>query len=401
MRPAEGLLESAIADGVFPGACYAFWRDGELEMGAVGSLTYELESLPVTLDTQWDLASLSKVIGTTTAVMILVQEGKLDLDQPVCELIHEFRVNGKEHITFRNLMVHNSGLVAFRPYHLTCTEPSEVMNSIYGEELEVETGADTVYSDLSMILVGESIELISGQGLDEFLWERVFEPLGMRSTGYFGSSPGEASRSQPLPVRSSPFGRFASLPSGRVTRQSFLTDTRGGICVERARCAPTEEVEEWRRTLRIRRCGEEGARRLFGENPLYIQGEVHDPTAAVLGGVAGHAGLFSTIGDLVRFMTHFQNSSEQIVRSDVWCEFTKRQNSQSTRALGWDTKSEIGSSAGPSLGSNSFGHTGYTGTSVWCDPGVRKVAILLTNRVCPTSKNTKILGFRPKFNEFC
>jgi CubicO group peptidase (beta-lactamase class C family) len=157
------------------------------------------------------------------------------------------------------------------------------------------------------------------------------------------------------------------------------------------RSAPTESVEPWRAELRRLR----GQSRLEGQ--IFIQGEVHDPTATVIGGVAGHAGLFSTLDDLVKYMTFLQKGG--IVKLGTIREFTRRQDPKSTRALGWDTKSPEGSSAGTKFGPRSFGHTGYTGTSVWCDPDRGLFAILLTNRVHPTSENTKIIPFRGRFHD--
>jgi len=360
----ESMLLEGIKDGAFPGAGYGVFKDGKLIQGVAGSHTYDGDSVPISLETVWDLASVSKVIGTTTAAMMLVQSGQLDLDHPVSLVIPEFEQNGKGHITFRNLMVHDSGLVAFRPYHQTCQTSQEVMSSIYKEKLTYETGSQMVYSDLSMILVAEAIERITKTKLDEYLKVSVFQKLGMNHTGYF-----------------------------RREHQSFIEK------VSRSGCAPTEEMEDWRKALRENRYGKIGSEAMFGLGPQFVQGEVHDPTATVLDGVAGHAGLFSTVGDLCLFLVAFLTKSQTIIDSDVFKMFTTRQETKSTRALGWDTKSPTGSSAGVSFGSNSFGHTGYTGTSVWCDPDSQKFSVLLTNRVNPTSKNTKILAFRPKFNE--
>ena len=366
MSETDRLLESSIEDGAFPGASYAIWKNGELIQGATGHHTYDEDSPNVTLETVWDLASLSKVIGTTTAAMILVQERLLDLDQPVCSVIPEFGIHQKNKITFRNLMVHDSGLVAFRRYHENCTTASEVMNSFYKEELSYETGTDTIYSDLSMILVSEAIERVTGQRLDGFLKQRVFEPLGMMRSGFF-----------------------------RQAESTFISK------VSRIECAPTETVEPWRTKMRLQRYGSDDSKKLFGKDPIYIQGEVHDPTATVLDGVAGHAGLFSTIGDLSNYLIQFMLGTQRIVGQEVWDLFTNRQDVKSTRALGWDTKSPKGSSAGRTFGEKSFGHTGYTGTSIWCDPEGMKFAILLTNRVHPTSENQKIIAVRPQFHSFC
>jgi CubicO group peptidase (beta-lactamase class C family) len=332
-----------------------------LTTGVAGRHTFRQDTPAITPNTLWDLASLTKVIGTTTAFMMLLQEGKIELDQMVADVIPEFGVNNKQNITFRNLLEHNSGLVAFRPYHLQFTEKERVMDAIYNESLTYATGTETAYSDLSMILVGEAIERLMQTKLDQFLTTNVFEPLGMRDTQYF---------------------RLAESPD------------------RRAKCAPTETIEPWRISLRALRYTQEEQTHLFGKEPNTIQGEVHDPTATVLNGVAGHAGLFSTIGDLCLFAQDFMSERQTLVRSDVKKMFTTKQGDQSTRALGWDTKSPIGSSAGPSFGSKSFGHTGYTGTSIWCDPEDGTFAILLTNRVHPTSNNAKIIAFRPRFNDF-
>jgi len=364
MNPVEELLSTAVQNGIFPGAAYAIWKDGKLIQGAVGNHLYDPASQRVTVNTVWDLASVSKVIGTTSAAILLVQDGLLDLDHPVIKVIPEFGINGKEHVSFRNLMVHDSGLIAFRPYHKTFSNSSDVMTAIYTEKFEYETGAKTVYSDLNMILLAEAMRRLTGKTLDELLRERVFKSLGMKHTGYF-----------------------------RQDKSTFVAN------VLRRDCSPTEVTEPWRVSLRRRRYGDLGTSELFGDKPEFIQGEVHDPTATVLDGVAGHAGLFSTVGDLCTFMANYISDRPKLFDPKQVAKFTKRQNAKSTRGLGWDTKSPQGSSAGKHFGQRSFGHTGYTGTSIWCDPDANLFAILLANRVHPTSQNTKILAFRPTFHD--
>lgn len=365
MQPIEELLKSGIHDGVFPGACYAVGKEGKVSVGAVGHYTYDPDSPKVTNDTIWDLASLSKVIGTTSAVMLLVQRGLLDIEKPVASIIPEFATHEKEKVTFRNLLVHDSGLIAFRPYHQQFSSAEEVMKAIYDEKLVYETGTKSIYSDLSMILVAEAIQRISGKPLDEFLIAEVFRPLGMKHTGYF-----------------------------RLDKPVFASQ------VHRSLCAPTEKTESWRKQLRVQRYGVVGSSELFGSSdPEFIQGEVHDPTATVLDGVAGHAGLFSTIGDLSLFFINYMSPRPKLFDPSLRDLFVKKQGEISTRGLGWDTKSPEGSSAGRYFGPRSYGHTGYTGTSVWCDPEAGLFALLLTNRVHPTSENAKILGFRPQFCE--
>ncbi|MBS1700250.1 MAG: beta-lactamase family protein [Armatimonadetes bacterium] len=364
MEPLDDLLRTAIHEGVFPGAAYAVWREGRMIQGAVGHQTYDPDSPKTTTDCIWDMASVSKVIGTTTATMILVHEGKLDIESPVASVIPEFGVNDKDKITFQNLLVHDSGLIAFRPYHKTYTEAADVMKAIYNEKLVYETGTKSVYSDLSMILMAKAIHRLTGLPFEDYLRKRVFAPLGMDHTGYF-----------------------------RLDHAAF------GTKVKRDDCVPTEKTEDWRKALRLKRYGALGSEKLFGRNPEFIQGEVHDPTATVLDGVAGHAGLFSTVGDLSRFMENFLLDQPKVIDPEVRNQFIRKQGDISTRALGWDTKSPKGSSAGQYFGPKSFGHTGYTGTSVWCDPEAKAFAILLTNRVHPTSENTKIIQFRPKFHD--
>lgn len=364
-RKLGNILDDAILEGVFPGAAYAIGRGDRHLRGAHGRYTYCEESPQVRQDTLWDLASVSKVVGTTTAAMLLVDDGKLDLKAPVADIVPEFGVEGKASITVHNLLVHDSGLIAFRPYHRTHEKPDTVREAIYAEKLQYPTGTQTVYSDLNMVLVQDVIERLSGEPLQALLDRRVFGPLGMKDTGY---NPG----------------------------------------IGNPRCAPTEGVEPWRLSLRRRRLGDSAVKRHAAtvvhaaphpDASHWIQGEVHDPTATVLGGIAGHAGLFSTTADLTRFVRMMLAGGEGLIRPETIARFTKPQSTASTRGLGWDTKSPRGSSAGSKFGSRSFGHTGYTGTSVWADPDSGTYCILLTNRVHPTSENTRIIAFRPVFHD--
>lgn len=364
MEALDNLLKSAIHEGVFPGAAYVVWREGKSDQGFVGKHTYDLNSSPMGPETVFDLASVSKVIGTTSAVLQLVASGKIDLQWPVTKVIPEFGSHDKGAITFHDLMVHESGLIAFRPYHQTYHQASDVLKAIFDEKLVYETRSKSIYSDLNMILMGETVRRLTGQTLDEYLREHVFALLNMNTTGYF-----------------------------RLANQTFVET------VDRKRCAPTEKTESWRKKLRKERYGTVGSAELFGDEPEFIQGEVHDPTATVLDGVAGHAGLFSTIHDLRLYMENFLSENPKVFDRSVVQNFIKKAGSISTRAIGWDTKSPEGSSAGHHFGMRSFGHTGYTGTSIWCDPDAATFVVLLTNRVHPTSENTKIIKFRPVFHD--
>lgn len=356
----DAVVEEGIRDGAFPGAAYAVGYKGKVvHQAARGRHTYCPESLPTTAETIWDLASVSKVVGTTTAAMILFDRGKLNFDQPVAEILPEFGQNDKSKITLRNLLLHDSGLAAFRPYHQTLKTPEACLKAIYAEKLTYPTGTKMVYSDLGMITFGKVVETLAGRTFTAFLNEVVFQPLGMGTTLY------------------------------------------DPVFQLRERCAPTEAVEPWRLELRRARGLDTDEIRALEKQPdgsSWIKGEVHDPTAMLLGGVAGHAGLFSTVGDLCKFMSAMVRGGNGLVKESTIKLFTRRQSSESSRGLGWDTRSE-GSSSGDLFPADSFGHTGYTGTSVWGAASEGLYAVLLTNRVHPTAANTQILAFRRKFHD--
>jgi CubicO group peptidase (beta-lactamase class C family) len=363
MTKLQQLLNDAIADGVFPGAAYYVRNNGREERGYVGHQTYCPDSKAIDEHTIWDLASVSKVVSTTTLTILAVQEGKLELDWPVAKVIPEFGVNEKQTITFRNLMVHNSGLIAFRAYYKTCRTRQEVLSQIYDEKLTYSTGSKTVYSDLSMILMDEALTRVNGKSLHQQFKDRIAKPLDLDHIGYF-----------------------------------YLNEPSMIGMVDRKNCAPTERTEDWRKIMRRLRHGDLGSAKIYGNDPEFIQGEVHDPTATAMGGVAGHAGLFSTLDSLVKFAADFCAPEPKVVSSGLRDEFTRRQSESSSRALGWDTKSPSGSSAGTTLGPKTYGHTGFTGTSIWVDPESKNIAVLLTNRVHPTADNQKLTQLRPVFH---
>jgi CubicO group peptidase (beta-lactamase class C family) len=344
-------------DSAYPGAVVAVGRHGRLALLAAAGHFGTDDPRPVDPQTMYDLASLTKVIGLTTACMILVNEGKLDLDAPVQAYVPEFRGPGKDRVTIRHLLTHSAGMHWWRPLYREATDRNSAITLVDTTPLDTVPGARFVYSDLGAILLMQVVERITGERIDHYLARRVFEPLGMTATGY-------------LPPRS-----------------------------WRDRIAPTEIDTAFRHRL--------------------IRGEVHDENAGRMGGVSGHAGLFSTAPDLARFAAWLLSTygREQGARSstltassgppaacsvlcfssDIVTRFTHRQGIPpgSTRALGWDTPSDSGySSAGTKLSRTSFGHTGFTGTSIWMDPERDVFVILLTNRVNPTRANTKILQVR-------
>ncbi len=334
----DNIINKAIQDSAFPCAVLLVAKDGVIvHHKAYGTYDYSPNSRQIDLNTMFDLASVTKVIATTSAAMRFYDEGRLDLDEKVDSFIPQFAQNGKENITLRNLLAHNSGLPAWKPFYKTCTMADQVLGSIYASPLEYPTGEKTVYSDLGIITLGKIIEKISGTTLEKYVAEEFFQPLGMKNTMY-------------------------NPPDSLIKR-----------------IAPTETDSYWRMKT--------------------VRGQVHDENAALLGGVSGHAGLFSTAGDLAIMMQMLLNGGEyggkRYLREETVRLFTKKQSDLSSRALGWDTKSPQGSSAGTLFSPTSFGHTGFTGTSVWADPERQLFVILLTNRVYPTRDNTKIVQVRP------
>ena len=337
----DKVIINAIEDKAFPGAVVLIWEEGKtIYEKAFGNYTYDKSSPKVITNALFDLASLTKVVATTTAAMICYERKLFSLDDNVIKFIPEFGVNGKENITIKNLLLHNTGLPAWKKFYGKDLKYDDVINEIYSSELEYKTGEKTVYSDLGIITLGKIIEKVTGKCLDVFCKNEIFIPLKMKSTIF------------------NPNDSLKKL------------------------CAPTEIDNYWRMKT--------------------LQGEVHDETSATLNGIAGHAGLFSTADDIAKLMTILLNKGKyndvQFIKQSTVELFTRRYSEESTRALGWDTKSDSGSSAGKYFSKNSFGHTGYTGTSIWADPERNLFVIFLTNRVYPTRDNTKILSVRPQLH---
>jgi CubicO group peptidase (beta-lactamase class C family) len=344
-EPALDYLRSQV-DSAFPGAVLVIGIPNQaIVISPVGHYAVD-DPRPVTIETVYDLASLTKVIGLTTAAMMLVDSSKLDLDAPVQRYVPAFQGAGKERVTIRHLLTHSSGMPAWRPLYAETSTREQALALVDTTPLLRQPGDTFVYSDLGAMVLTQAVEAVAGQRLNDFLEARLFGPLGMTSTRF-------------LPPES-----------------------------WRDRIAPTENDTTFRHRL--------------------LRGEVHDENAGRLGGVSGHAGLFSTGQDLLRFAIWLLEKRqgapppglqhafpEPQLGASIVRAFTARQNTPpgSSRALGWDTPSES-SSAGTKMGPNAFGHTGFTGTSIWFDPDRNLFIILLTNRVNPTRANTKILQVR-------
>jgi CubicO group peptidase (beta-lactamase class C family) len=327
----QAILDRAVRDSAFPGAIAVIGTHaGPLVTVAAGHLDWAPSPAPTT-ETLWDIASLTKVVGMTSAMMQLVESGKVDLDAPVQRYLPEWSGPGKDRVTVRDLITHRSGLPAFKQYFKLNVSPDSTLRLFFATPLDTTPGARMVYSDIGAILLGKIVERVSGEPIDAYLSRRVFGPLGMRDTRYRPD---------------------ASLLS---------------------RIAPTEK-DPWR--------------------GRHLRGEVHDENAAALGGVSAHAGLFSSAHDLERLARVYLNGGTldggRLARPATIRQFTTVQDSTfSSRALGWDTPSE-NSSAGHFITRPAFGHTGFTGTSFWVAPQHDLYVILLTNRVNPTREHSRI-----------
>ena len=336
MDAVDALLGEAMAQQAFPGGVVAVGRHGSLaHLRPFGRLGYDVDSPAPGPDTIYDLASLTKVLVTTTMAMILVEQGLLDVDVPVAALLPAFAGGAKDGVSVFHLLTHSSGLPAWAPLYREADDRAAFRRRILAMDLEYEPGTRSIYSDLGFFLLGEILEGLAGESLDAFAARRILGPLGMTDTG-------------------------------------FLPDSS-----RRSTIAPTER-DPWRGRV--------------------LQGEVHDENAFFLGGVAANAGLFGTAPDVAVFAQAMLNggtyAAARIVSPETIRTFTRRAGiPESTRAMGWDTPG--GNSAGRRLSPSSFGHTGFTGTSLWIDPERQLFLILLTNRVHPHRENLLIRQVRP------
>ncbi|NTV97979.1 MAG: beta-lactamase family protein [Chlorobiaceae bacterium] len=337
----QSLIRTAVRDSVFPGASIAvIYRDQVVLREAFGRMTYDSWSRPVDTETLYDLASLTKAVCTTSIVMQLTERDSLSLQAPVSRYLPEFAAKGKDKVTIENLMRHLSGLRAHAYFAKSCRTPEDVFRAIFADTLVCPPNTATIYSDLGFITLGRIIETVTGKSLSSNYRVRFALPLGMKSTW---------------------FNPPQSLAS---------------------RIAPVEKDRDWP---------------LPTPRPL-----VHDQNAALLGGAAGHAGLYSTTGDLVTFVRMIMNGGKFDGKSYIQESTLKKFlfHPDGLRALGWDVRSPGGnSSAGTLFSTSSYGHLGYTGTSIWIDPTKNLAVIFLCNRVYPTSENIKIRRFRPVLHD--
>ena len=360
----EECFERAIAEGVFPGAVLLVGKqDAIVYERAFGHRSLVPQQTAMQAGTIFDLASLTKALATSVALMLLVREKKLRLDDQVTRVIPMYGVFGKSLTTFRHLLNHSAGLPAWKPYYEEIIKSENmgrvnfvashaaknyVYEQIHRERPEAAPGTRTLYSDLGFIILGEVIEILTGNTLDRFCQEKIFKPLNLRSTG------------------------FVDLTQIRTRRLQPVDEM----------IAPTEDCP-WRKKI--------------------LCGEVHDDNAYAMGGVAGHAGLFSSARDvhgLIARLSQCLLGNDNFVQQALLREFLGCDAPQEGNfALGWDTPSAGKSASGTLFSPRSVGHLGFTGCSIWWDLEKNCHVVLLTNRVHPSRKNEKIKEFRPQVHD--
>ena len=337
---AFNLLRKAISDQVFPGASLAVTHQGQLvALKAVGHFTYDPNSPVVAPSSVFDLASVTKVVAATSMAMLLYERGLLDLETPACEIVPEFNTEDlrRRQVTIRMLLAHSSGLPAYEKLFLQARNHDELLQAALQMPLTADPGTRSEYSDIGFIVLGAALERVAAEPLDRFCQREVFGPLGMTHTMF---NPPPAARPL-IPPTAGP------------------DSSQGGI----------------------------------------VQGGVHDENARALGGVAANAGLFASAEDLSTFAHAMLQGGRPLIRRETLATFTRREpRPRSSRALGWDTPSWP-SQSGKYFSAGSFGHLGYTGTSLWIDPQRQLSVTLLTNRTWPNDGNDAIQQVRPAFHD--
>ncbi|HVA46087.1 MAG TPA: serine hydrolase domain-containing protein [Pirellulales bacterium] len=325
----DDAVQTALAAGKMPGCVVLVARCGKIVfLKAYGERSVEPVKRPMTVDTVFDMASLTKPVATATSVMLLAEQGKLALDDPVAKYLPGFAQAEKESITIRQLLTHQGGLIADNPIEDYADGPEQAMARVMASGPQAKPGEAFKYSDVGFIVLGELVRRVAGENLDRFASEHIFVPLGLKETTYL---PGDGLRQ---------------------------------------RAAPAEK-----------------------RNDRWMQGEVHDPRAYALGGVAGHAGLFSTAEDLAVYAQMLLQGGEfngvRILRPETVAEMTRAQPVKGgLRALGWDVRSAYSSNRGTGFSDRAFGHGGFTGTAMWIDPELELTVIFLSNRVHPDGKGS-------------
>ncbi len=325
----DRIVEEGLAKGNMPGAVVLVGRHGGIVFRkAYGQKRIEPDKAPMTVDTVFDMASITKPMATATSIMKLIENGKLGLDDPVAKYIPEFAANGKHVITIRDLLTHQSGLVADNSIKDYEGAPDESYKNIYALPFKEPHRTKFIYSDVNFITLGKLVEVVSGQDVNRFARACFYEPLGMTETGY--------------------------VPGDELKKRAAPTEKRG---------------EEW------------------------MLGEVHDPRAYRLDGIAGHAGLFSTAQDIAVYAQMMLNGGEyggvRVLRPETVALMTTSNplpGGRGRRGLGWDMRTGYSINRGDRLSDKAFGHGGFTGTVLWIDPQLDMFFVFLSNRVHPSGK---------------
>lgn len=365
MEHVGSVLNAGVAERVFSGAVLLVARGGQVvTLRQVGMAAVVPKGVPMRRETVFDLASLTKVCATTLAVMKLVDEGGIGLDEPLSHLIPSWPLGDKAALTSRLLLTHSSGLPDWRPYYLRLTHHplgrrlGLLRGWIVEEPFAYAPGRGSLYGDLGFMLLQWVIEEKTGMTLGDFVKKVFYEPLGLKRTLF--------------------------MPAGEVESPSHSPRANAGSPAP-SEFAATEDCP-WRKRV--------------------LQGEVHDENAFALGGCSAHAGLFSTAEELFVIVNmlrgHCRAERHDFFRPKTVREFWRRQEivAESDWALGWDTRAAEGSSAGRHFSSGSVGHTGFTGTSIWIDPVKDVTVIFLSNRIHPSRDNPQgIKTFRPRLHD--
>ncbi|MCR9117543.1 MAG: beta-lactamase family protein [bacterium] len=320
------VVEEGLQRGRMPGCVVLVGRsDGIAHFKSYGFRQLLPKKVAMTNDTLFDLASLTKPIATATSIMTLIEKGKLNLDDRVAKYIPEFSAEGKGQVTIRQLLTHQSGLIADNSLRDYAQGPEEAYRRINALKLTAAESPKFTYSDVGFIVLGKVVEKVSGSSLHKYSQQTLFKPLGMSDTGY--------------------------LPRRELKQRAAVTEKRDG---------------------------------------RWMQGEVHDPRAFAVGGVAGHAGLFSTADDLAKFAAAMLVVGDNaVLKSETMNLMTAdTKTSGGIRGLGWDKKSVYSSNRGDLFTPKAFGHGGFTGTAIWIDPGQDLFVIFLSNRVHPNGKGS-------------
>ena len=348
MEPVDNLMRQAIAEEIFPGGVLLISKDGETVFFNAYGVAHLIARAPVARETIFDLASLTKPLATTLAVMRLVQHNQINLEQHLGQILPEFERTDKAGVKLKHLLYHNSGLPDYRPYYKVLNDIAkesrrETLRKHLLQEPRINpVGKTVLYSDLGFMILAWIVEHVAQRRLDHFVADEIYQPL-------------------------------------KINHLFFIAHNTKG---RRETVAATENCP-WRRKI--------------------LEGQVHDENAYAVGGIEGHAGLFGNAGDINRLLvellfTYHGRTTAGLFEQDLLRQFFKRLPG-TDKALGFDTPSLTGASCGRRFSQNSVGHLGFTGTSFWMDLERSVIVILLTNRVHPTRDNERIKEFRPQLHD--